>query len=252
MRFVEKCIISKGSPLYKLLEGRCLLSNNVYNDALYAMRQHYFLKSGRQYKDVILPEIENKTLKNGEVYKYLAATSDNYKQLSANCAQQTVDLVCNAFKSFYSLIKKQKNCEYDVKAKPPKYRPSGDLFVVTYNKQALEKSYNSKGYIRLPNTDIIIPFELKHYAEMTQLRLVPIYGAIEVEVVYKVDEFSLKSDNGRYMAIDFGVTNLATCVSNVMQSFIIDGRLVKTVNQFYNKIRAEEFAVLDKKVNKDK
>ena len=110
MRFVEKCIISKGSPLYKLLEGRCLLSNNVYNDALYAMRQHYFLKSGRQYTDVILPEIENRTLKNGEVYKYLAATSDNYKQLSANCAQQTVDLVCNAFKSFYSLIKKQKNC----------------------------------------------------------------------------------------------------------------------------------------------
>ena len=251
MRFVEKCIISKGSPLYKLLEGRCLLSNNVHNDALYAMRQHYFLKSGRQYTDVILPEIENKTLKNGEVYKYLAATSDNYKQLSANCAQQTVDLVCNEFKSFYSLIKKKKNCEYDAKVNPPKYRPSGDLFVVTYNKQALEKSYNSKGYIRLPNTDIIIPFELKHYAEMTQLKLVPIYGAIEVEVIYKVDEFSLKSENGRYMAIDGGVTNLATCVSNVMQSFIIDGRPVKTVNQSYNKIKAEEYSVLDKKVNKD-
>ena len=120
MRFVEKCIISKGSPLYKLLEGRCLLSNNVYNDALYAMRQHYFLKSGRQYKDVILPEIEYKTLKNGEVYKYLADTSDNYKQLSANCAQQTVDLVCNEFKSFYSLIKKKKNGGYDAKVSPPK------------------------------------------------------------------------------------------------------------------------------------
>ena len=205
MRFVEKHIISKGSPLYKLLEGRCLLSNNVHNDALYAMRQHYFLKSGRQYKDVILPEIEYKPLTNGEVYKYLAATSDYYN------------------------------------------RPSGGLFVVTYNKQALEMSYNSKGYIRLPNTDIIIPFELKHYAEMTQLRLVPIDGAIEVEVVYKVDKFSLKSENGRYMAIDGGVTNLATCVSNVMQSFIIDGRPVKTVNQFYNKIRAEEYSVLDKK-----
>ena len=62
----------------------------------------------------------------------------------------------------------------------------------------------------------------------------------------------LKEDNRKYMGIDLGVDNLATCTSNVMQSFIIDGKKVKHINQFYNKKIGEVKTELKKKNNKEK
>lgn len=41
------------------------------------------------------------------------------------------------------------------------------------------------------------------------------------------------------MAIDIGVDNLTTCVSNVETPFIIDGRKLKSINQYWNKRRAK-------------
>ena len=40
------------------------------------------------------------------------------------------------------------------------------------------------------------------------------------------------------MAIDLGVENLATCVSNVETPFIMDGRKLKSINQYWNKDKA--------------
>ena len=50
----------------------------------------------------------------------------------------------------------------------------------------------------------------------------------------------MKADNSRYMGIDMGVDNLMTVVSNTeMQPFIVNGRPLKSVNQYYNKRKAE-------------
>lgn len=46
---------------------------------------------------------------------------------------------------------------------------------------------------------------------------------------------SLKQDNKRYASIDLGLNNLATVGSNVMKPFIINGKPLKSINQFYNK-----------------
>ena len=62
----------------------------------------------------------------------------------------------------------------------------------------------------------------------------------------------LEEDNRKYMGIDLGVDNLATCTSNVMQSFIIDGKKVKHINQFYNKKIGEVKTELKKKNNNEK
>lgn len=39
----------------------------------------------------------------------------------------------------------------------------------------------------------------------------------------------------RVLGIDPGMNNWMTCVSNVGTSFIVDGRKLKSLNQFYNK-----------------
>jgi len=41
------------------------------------------------------------------------------------------------------------------------------------------------------------------------------------------------------MSIDLGIDNLASCSSNANKSFIINGKPVKSINQYYNKKKAK-------------
>lgn len=68
-----------------------------------------------------------------------------------------------------------------------------------------------------------------------EVRVLPRNNHHIVEVVYKVIEKELKPDNGRYASIDLGLNNLATVSSNVVKPFIINGRPLKSINQYYNK-----------------
>ena len=42
-------------------------------------------------------------------------------------------------------------------------------------------------------------------------------------------------NNGNYLGIDLGLNNLASCVSNTGSCFIINGKPLKSINQYYNK-----------------
>ena len=48
------------------------------------------------------------------------------------------------------------------------------------------------------------------------------------------------------MAIDFVIDNLMTCVTNEGETFIIDGRRLKSINQWYNKRNAQLTSIKDK------
>ncbi|MDY7008903.1 MAG: transposase [Cyanobacteriota bacterium] len=55
-----------------------------------------------------------------------------------------------------------------------------------------------------------------------------------VEFITEVEpEPAKKTDKA--LAIDLGLNNLATCVSNTGSSFILSGRKLKSINQWYNK-----------------
>jgi len=65
-------------------------SKDLYNKALYTIRQHFF--STKEY------------LPYPEVYK-LIKSSEEYKRLLINASQQTLKQVDNSFKSFFKLLK---------------------------------------------------------------------------------------------------------------------------------------------------
>lgn len=75
---------------------------------------------------------------------------------------------------------------------------------------------------------------------------------VQVNFIYKKEEKALMEDNKLYLAIDLGVDNLATCTSNVMQSFIVDGKTVKHINQFYNKSLSNAKSELELKNKKER
>ncbi|WP_262065659.1 transposase, partial [Aequitasia blattaphilus] len=48
------------------------------------------------------------------------------------------------------------------------------------------------------------------------------------------------------LAIDFGINNLVTAVTSKGKSFIIDGRKLKSLNQWFNKCTARLQCIKDK------
>lgn len=56
----------------------------------------------------------------------------------------------------------------------------------------------------------------------------------------------MKLDKTKALGIDLGVNNLATCVTNTGQSFIVDGKRLKSINQWYNKRNARLQSIKDK------
>ena len=78
---VERHIIKQNNPLYKALVPLCELSNNLANEIIYAIRQHYFYVNGQQYTDEVLIGIKNKFLTYNELCNYFSNIhkSDNYK-----------------------------------------------------------------------------------------------------------------------------------------------------------------------------
>ena len=75
---------------YLALRQLCWISKNMYNVALYNVRQHFF---------------DTKTYLNYEENYKTAKCNENYKIMGSAAAQQTMKKVDEAFQSFFGLLK---------------------------------------------------------------------------------------------------------------------------------------------------
>ena len=73
------------------------------------------------------------------------------------------------------------------------------------------------------------------YESVRELRILPRNDCFYAEFVYKVKVIKSSVDSSKVLGIDHGVDNWLTCVSNTGTSFIVDGRHLKSLNQWYNK-----------------
>ena len=71
-----------------------------------------------------------------------------------------------------------------------------------------------------------------------EVRVLPRNNHHIVEIAYKVEEKQLSPNNDRYVSVDLGLNNLATVSSNIEKPFIINGRPLKSINQYWNKEKA--------------
>lgn len=83
--------------------------------------------------------------------------------------------------------------------------------------------------------------------DISEIRILPKYNAsyFEIEYVYKIKPDKPKLDKKHALAIDLGVDNLASCVTTLGTSFIIDGKKLKSMNQWYNKENARLQSIKD-------
>ena len=227
---------------YSILRELCHTAKNLANEAIYNVRQYYFTE--------------------GEYLKYeknyaLLKDSPNYKMLNSNMAQQILKEVDGSFKSFFGLLKLVKKGKYSFRdCKLPHYLPK-DGFVtlvigfVRLNENRLILPYSQMYKKTHKPVEIKIPPILadKHIKE---IRIIPKSGArfFEIQYTYEAECIQRNLNKNNALALDLGVNNLVTAVSSEGRSFIIDGRKLKSVNQWFNKENARLQGIKDRQGDK--
>ena len=224
MILVEQQIIKSNHPHFNELRDLMSVSKSLYNMALYNVRQHYFeSKNDDSVKYKFLSYVENwKKLKTTEVFQ----------SLDSHCGQEIIKLVDKSFKSFFTLICKKKQGDYQEKINIPHYKKEGEYCPLIFPQFPKIKN----GTIRIPKSKMSFKTKVEN---VKQFRFIHKGNHIILEVLYEVEEPALLEDNGRYAAIDLGIDNLCSVSSNCCNSFIINGKPVKSINQYYNKKKAK-------------
>lgn len=87
---------------------------------------------------------------------------------------------------------------------------------------------------------IVVPDRLKD-KEIKEVRIIPLYKGthFKIQYSYKAEPETKNLNKDNSIAIDIGVDNLASCVTNTGTSFIMDGRKIKSINRYWNKRKAK-------------
>ena len=229
-----KCNLKKLSvEEYKYLKEMCHLSKNVYNESVYNIRQHYFTEG---------------TYLRYEANFRLMKTSMNYIRLGSNISQQSMRAADQSFKSFFALLKNAKKGVYERwKVKLPHYLSKDALYPIVFSHAGESKLLN--GEFQIPMSRLLkkdypelkMKIKIPDYIiskQIKQIHIIPKYKGkyFEVRIIFEDTEIEKPQlDPAKALSIDFGVNNFATCATSEGQSFIIDGKNIKSINQWYNK-----------------
>jgi len=112
------------------------------------------------------------------------------------------------------------------------------MLVYTIQAMSRGKKGLKRGIIKPSMLAIEVQTKHKH---IDQVRIVPRKGFYVVEVVYEKEVKQAPVNPAYYAGVDIGMNNLVALTSNKphFQAIIVNGRPVKSINQFYNKRKAE-------------
>ncbi len=223
MKLVESHIIKSNTELDELT-FKC---KNLYNKANYIIRNE-FINNGNY-------------ISKFDMYT-LAKELDEYKALPVRIGRGVLRTLDGNWKSFFSAIKKWKTNKELFKGKPnlPKYLPKNGKFTALFYETAILKETKNKKGLGLSSLEMRL--NVKTNNKIIEIQVVPIKdNKFKINIVYDYKEQPLKSDNKQYCGIDLGINNLMTVTSNKsgIQPLVINGRPLKSINQYYNKKKSE-------------
>lgn len=216
MQLVERHI-SKDKSYYDI----CVKAKNLYNQSLYYWRQSVF--GNIQY----FSEYELTAL-------FAEFNEESYRALPAQTSQQIIKTLFKNIKSWQKARKEyiRNPNKFLGKPKLPKYKKETSVCFFT-NQQVKLKD----GFIHFPEMVNIKPVKTR-VDNICQIRIIPNSDHYVIEIVYKKEEIKLQTFNNKWMGIDLGINNLATCVTN-NSAIIFNGKPLKSINHFYNKRKAK-------------
>jgi len=232
-------------PNNKNLDVLCTISKKLYNQANWYIRQDFFhLENWLRYQDL------NFILKN---YK-------QYKLLKAQTSQQILKVLDKNWKSFFYAMKERKKDRKKFKGspRPPKYKKDcSNLLIFTNQNSKIRNNVITLTMSKLfketfPEFGRPIEIKIPEYKKMSfdeyqQIRILPRKRFYEVEIIYKREIKKSRLEQDLYLSIDFGLNNLITAVENQnTKPIIISGKVLKSINQQWNKRKARLYSIKDK------
>lgn len=223
--------------MFEVVDRYCFYSKNVYNEANYILRQEF---------------VKNNRILGAYDIQKLMQNMDCYKECGSQAAQKTIQMLDKAWKSFLVSIKDySKNpIKYLGKPKIPKYlKKDGRQVFSLKNIQCTLKD----GLFRIS----FKPFKgytVRTHAKgrLIQCRFVPKGLYYVMEIVYEIEVPDISKNSDRIVAIDIGVNNFITMVNNISENpIVVKGGIIKSINQFYNKQKANIQSELKKVNDKD-
>lgn len=231
---VEQTIIRKSHPVWKTIDNMCYHSKNLYNYANFIIRGELEF-----YEYNISYYLLNNILKGTCQYK-------NCMSQPANAVLRVLD---QNWKSYFASIKDWKKNKHKYLGMPkiPKYLKSNGRFPwMIPNNTCYIKNNELKFRIKKLQTYI---WKTNAKGRLLQVRFIPRGTCYVMEVVTELEIYPEFKTPTNIASIDLGVNNFATITNNIgLRPIIINGKGIKSVNQFYNKQRAK---MTNKLVNKN-
>jgi putative transposase len=225
--------------MWKIIDEMCFNSKSLYNYANYIIRQEY-IKNNKYipYKEL------NKEIKTHQQYK------DCMSQ-PANC---TLRLLDKTWKSFFNGLKEYQANPKKFLGRPqiPKYLKKDGRFIwMIPNNSCYYDQCNKELHFRIKKLQSI-KWKCRCLGRLIQVRFVPRGCVYVMEIVYEIEVPNTNKTVGRIVGIDLGINNLITTSNNIgKEPFIINGKPLKSINQFYNKRKSHIQSELKRRHDKN-
>ncbi len=225
----------------------------LYNSSLYELNKHF--ENNKAYLNYNSTDLLMKNHPENTVYRSLPSA----------VSQQIIKKLHKDYASFFALLKKKQNDDYDKQIKIPKFKRKDSRKELIYTKSKTSSSFVFKDgwiYITVPadlNKGRLklckVPEYLKNKDfdnEIKILEIVPKLDYYELHIKYEEESVTPSNLNSNWCSIDLGLNNLCTVTSNVHKAYLINGRAIKSINQKYNKKIAKLRSATEKSQNKFK
>ena len=236
MQLAERHIIKSTENRFVEIDGLAFKSKNLYNAANYVIRQNFLYGWGYL---------------NYNKMAQLMKSHQAYKALPAKVSQQILMILDKNWQAFFEAVKAYniEPTKFTGSPKLPKYKDKvKGRNILVYTIQAISSKQLKKGIIHLSGTNILIKTLVKP-EQICQVRLVPKCDSYVIEVIYNAcaersrskPESTIDENQKELVAsIDLGLNNLVALTSNQpgFVPLLINGRPLKSINQFYNKRKA--------------
>lgn len=232
---VQQILLSPDKETLSILRYLCEQSGKLYNNGVYFARQTFF-KTGKlligKYDIAFEPSVA----------KTLIAQS-----LPSTPMQQTLMSVTEAFKSFKELRALYKQGQLHFKPQVPDYLTGSKLYKVAYPNSGAQRPTIVNGQLRFSLgltirrwfgiSEFFLPMPTNlDYSKVKEFTILPKNGAYYLEMSYEVVPQKHELDVNQALSIDLGTAdNLAACVDTLGNSLLIDARVMKAMNQLWNK-----------------
>jgi len=210
----------------QLLDDITFLSKNLYNVAIYTVRQRFF--KDRHW--IRYHELWN-LLKSHDLYQKLQETCGSHPP------QQVLQQVDRNFKSFFNAMKqwKKESSKFQGMPRLPHYKPKNGRNLLYFT--SLQCRLRDGAVLLTRKMEKLGFRKIKTNLESVKgVRIVPFVDRYNIELIYEYGSRDLQLNENNVLGIDLGLTNIVTASDNIgNEPLIIKGGVVKSINQFYNK-----------------